>query len=409
MGANAEIKKKLIPVVEEYTGLTRKGDRLVGFCPIHGESGAPSFTIYPEQNSWYCYGCNNHGDVFNFVMLLEEISFADARKMLSEKFSIPLYTEEWVNKDALFAVTDEVTKLCNQELEWGDSPEAIRGRALLALRGVTAATTATFLLGVYTSEIDEKVRALFSEATLYDAGILSKNGYSYLKEATIVFPVKMNGHTNGFGYRTSSTPKYKNTPTTDIYKKRNSLFGFSQAKVGISKAKLAIVVEGYFDVLIMHQHGYTNTTAVCGTALTEEHTDLLATSARAVYLLLDGDSAGRKVSADQLKHPTNTQVLIATLPIGDPDEYLLAGKNLDAVLEDAKPAAILAIENALPMWSLTPAEVASTVRELVALLDNVEDPVERYIYLKVLEDTCGVPQTAFYTPCKHCGKRPYGK
>ncbi|WP_051086958.1 DNA primase [Deinococcus apachensis] len=336
MGTKEDVRARLniADVIGEHVRLTPAGKgRLKGLCPFHKEK-SPSFQVDVEQGYFYCFGCKAGGDVFSFVQRVENLSFGDALRQLAEKAGVQVEAKygERSSRD-LYDVNAFALSYFREHLP---------GPALdyLRRRGLTDATIEAFELGYAPEGWDgllKRARARnISERQLLEAGLLIENpesGRVYDRfRARVMFPIRDHlGRLVGFGGRVldDSKPKYLNTPETDAFRKGELLYGLDKARAGLSSGAELIVVEGYMDVITMHQHGFTGAVASLGTALTAEHATLLERlGASSLVLMFDRDEAGLKATLSGLDQVLGAKfrVRATSVPSGkDPADALLAG------------------------------------------------------------------------------------
>ncbi|TDE85109.1 DNA primase [Deinococcus sp. S9] len=321
-------------VIGEHVRLTPAGKgRLKGLCPFHQEK-SPSFQVDTEQGYFYCFGCKAGGDVFSFVQRIENLSFGDALRKLAERAGVQLEARygERSSRD-LYDVNAFALAYFREHLP---------GPALdyLRQRGLTDQTIEAFELGYAPEGWDgllKRARARnLSERQLLEAGLLIENpesGRVYDRfRGRVMFPIRDHlGRLVGFGGRVldDSKPKYLNTPETDAFKKGELLYGLDKARAGLGNGAELIVVEGYMDVIALHQHGFTGAVASLGTALTAEHAALLERlGAQRLVLMFDRDEAGLKATLAGLDQVLGAKfhVRATSVPSGkDPADALLAG------------------------------------------------------------------------------------
>ncbi len=337
LGTKEDVRSRLniAEVVGEYVRLTPAGKgRLKGLCPFHKEK-SPSFQVDTEQGYFYCFGCKAGGDVFSFVQRTENLSFGDALRKLAEKAGVQVEAKygERSSRD-LYDVN---------AFALGYFREHLGGPALdyLRRRGLSDATTEAFELGYAPDGWDGLLKHArtrgVSERQLLDAGLLTENpesGRVYDRfRGRVMFPIRDHlGRLVGFGGRVldDSKPKYLNTPETEAFKKGELLYGLDKARTQFKEgAAEVVVVEGYMDVITMHQHGLTSAVASLGTALTAEHATLLERlGAQSIVLLFDRDEAGLKATLSGLDQVLGAKfrVRATSVPSGkDPADALLAG------------------------------------------------------------------------------------
>ncbi|WP_165953398.1 DNA primase [Deinococcus sp. S9] len=336
MGTKEDVRARLniADVIGEHVRLTPAGKgRLKGLCPFHQEK-SPSFQVDTEQGYFYCFGCKAGGDVFSFVQRIENLSFGDALRKLAERAGVQLEARygERSSRD-LYDVNAFALAYFREHLP---------GPALdyLRQRGLTDQTIEAFELGYAPEGWDgllKRARARnLSERQLLEAGLLIENpesGRVYDRfRGRVMFPIRDHlGRLVGFGGRVldDSKPKYLNTPETDAFKKGELLYGLDKARAGLGNGAELIVVEGYMDVIALHQHGFTGAVASLGTALTAEHAALLERlGAQRLVLMFDRDEAGLKATLAGLDQVLGAKfhVRATSVPSGkDPADALLAG------------------------------------------------------------------------------------
>jgi DNA primase len=349
MGTKEDVRARLniADVIGEHVQLSPAGKgRLKGLCPFHKEK-SPSFQVDTEQGYFYCFGCKAGGDVFSFVQQVENLSFGDALRQLAEKAGVQVEAKygERSSRD-LYEVNAFALAYFREHLP---------GPALdyLRRRGLSDATIEAFELGYAPDGWDgllSRARARnLSERQLLEAGLLSENpesGRVYDRfRGRVMFPIRDHlGRLVGFGGRVldDSKPKYLNTPETDAFKKGELLYGLDKARAGLSSGAALTVVEGYMDVIAMHQHGFTGAVASLGTALTAEHAHLLERLGVArLSLMFDNDEAGRKATLTGLDQVIGSRFEVTAHTVE-------GGKDAaDALLEFGPPAIARTLEQGL--------------------------------------------------------------
>ncbi|TMC93137.1 MAG: DNA primase [Chloroflexi bacterium] len=334
--AFAEIKSKvdLVKLVQEHVRLTKRNRDFVGLCPFHQED-TPSFTVHPDKQSWYCFGCQRHGDVFTFVELIEKTDKRGALQMLAERSGVELQKLSPEQRDRAEGRKRLLTmlKLAAQYYEYvlWSSPAGEPGRRLLVQRQVSEETAKRFQLGYapagrgFVEYLRAKKRSL---ADAQVAGLMRRDGSDFFAER-LVIPIRdERGQPLAFtarAVRQDEQRKYINSPETPAYIKGRVIFGLDLAKDEIARRGHAVLMEGQFDVITAHHFGVGNAVASSGTALTEEQVRLLKRFTDELLLVFDADRAGqqamRKAAVLGAQHDMRTRA--ATLPEGkDPDEFL---------------------------------------------------------------------------------------
>ena len=332
----------LAAVIGEHVTLKRSGRTLKGLCPFHGEK-TPSFHVDEQKGFFHCFGCQVGGDVYKFVMLQEALSFPEAVRNLAGKAGLAVPESRPrgpqdelrdlildINQHAQAAYRDAL-------LSPSATADAQSGREYLAGRGITDEVAETFGLGWAPDSWDflaQRLSGRYSENDLKAAGVVSArrsgSGVYDRFRKRVIFPIRaVSEKVIAFGARIvgEGEPKYLNSPETPVYTKGHHLYGLDRARVAISKATEAVLVEGFLDVISLHAHGVTNAVAVQGTALTPDQARLLARYARSVVINFDGDSAGRKATRASLEVllEQGLEVRVLELPQGtDPDDFVRA-------------------------------------------------------------------------------------
>ena len=331
-------KADLVSLVSAYVPLKPKGGRMWGCCPFHNEK-TPSFSVVPDKQFYYCFGCHEGGGAVQFVMEMEKLSYVDAVKWLAQRVGMELPEEvddaslrhERAVKERVYAANKEAAHYFYDTLMGEQGKQA---QAYLARRGLDARVVKRFGLGYAPEGWENLTRYLlakdFTREELIRAGLAvkgKKDGECYdAFRNRVIFPIiDTNGRVLGFGARTmgDDTPKYINTGDTPVYNKRRHVYGLNLLK----RKKLAdvIMVEGYMDVIRLVKAGVENTVAGLGTAMTQEQARLLKRYVPTVYLCYDGDSAGQNAALRGLdilaKEDLDVRVIV--IPgAQDPDDYV---------------------------------------------------------------------------------------
>ena len=334
------LSASIIDVISGYVQLRKRGRNYIGLCPFHSEK-TPSFTVSEEKQIFHCFGCHAGGNVYKFLMDYEKISFVEAVQELARQLGIDIEyesvpgDERQSEQELLYDINTEAAKYFYNNLQSSDEGET--ARKYLKERKIKPQTITSFGLG-YSLRGWENFLNFAREKKLnldkvVELGLLGKNNESrfYDKFAgRLIFPIfSPNGRVVAFAGRVlddnDKTAKYLNSPESLIYIKGRILYGLSFAKDEIRKLDKAILVEGYMDLISLHQNGIKNVVAVSGTALTEEQVQLLSRYTKNVVLLFDADTAGIKASmrSIELLLKKDVEVKIAALPSGeDPDSFI---------------------------------------------------------------------------------------
>ncbi len=328
-----KMKTDIEDVISTYVTLKRRGATLVGLCPFHNEK-TPSFTVYPATQSFYCFGCGAGGDAITFLKKIENLDYLDAVKTLAQRAGLQMPQEGF--DDSLSKRRRRILEMNREAARFYHSvllsPEGKVGYDYYIGRALSAATINHFGLGFAPNQWDALLKHMrakgYQPAELVDAGLARKGQKGYydnFRNRVMTPIIDVRGNVIAFGGRVldDSKPKYINTGDTLVYKKTNELFALNFAKD--SKEDALILCEGYMDVIAMHQAGFTNAVAGCGTALTTEQVRLISRYAKEVILTYDADAAGQKAlqKAMTLFDQTDVKVRIPALVGGkDPDEII---------------------------------------------------------------------------------------
>jgi DNA primase len=333
----------IVEVISAHTDLRRQGTRWVGLCPFH-EERTPSFSVDAGEKLYHCFGCGVGGDTIKFVEEKEGLGFAEAVELLADRYGVELERErEDPQAEAKRQQRRRLSELLDRTAAFyasylWDSDEAAKAREYMAERGLSEEVLRAFAVGYAPSAWDKVLlrgqRAGFKVEELRGVGLVQRGrgGGEYDRfRSRIMFPIRdRRGRTLGFGgraMRSDQGAKYVNTAETDFFHKSNMLYGIDLAKAAIAKAGRAVVVEGYTDVLALHQAGVEETVCVMGTAITEEQVASLSGMVDEVVLALDADSAGQEamLRAQRVAAGRKMRLKVAAMPAGeDPAEMLAA-------------------------------------------------------------------------------------
>ncbi len=329
------INNDIVDIISEYVKLEKKGKDYFGLCPFHREK-TPSFSVVPGKQIFYCFGCGKGGNVFHFIMNAENLEYIEAVRYLADRAKIQLpeggaEDEEKARlRQSLLKINTEAARFFYNTLESGKYSKA---NEYLKNRGITQNTIKKFGLGYHPEGMDVLYRYLkskgFEDETILTSGLVlsgKKGGYYDRFRGRIIFPIfDIRGNVIAFGGRVtdSSMPKYMNSPETPIYSKGKNLFALNFAKN--SGEKQLIIVEGYMDVISLHQSGIINAVASLGTALTESQGRMLKKYSEEVIISYDADTAGQSATMRGLEilNDIGCNVRVLRVPDGkDPDEYI---------------------------------------------------------------------------------------
>lgn len=412
-------------VMAPYISLKRRGKNLVGLCPFHNEK-TPSFTVYPENGSFYCFGCGVGGDVFSFVRQIENLDYIDAVKLLAERSGITLPQDGYDDsmqklKNTIFEINREAARFYHSYLM---SPDGKWALDYLVDRGLSVATIKHFGLGAAPDSWDSLIKHLkslgYNISDMIQANVVGKSqrGTYYDRfRKRVMFPIiNIRGKVIGFSGRAmpgedKAGGKYVNTSDTPVYKKSENLFAMNYAKNHCDER--VILVEGNMDVISLHQAGFENAVAALGTSFTDEQAKLLSRYTKEIVLIMDSDSAGQKAvkRAGDILQSTGLDVRVVVLPDGkDPDEYIKkhGAARFKALLEGA----VSEIEYKL-LTAVQGIDINSDDGKLqylskaAVIVAEANDVMTRDLYIGRLSDKYGVSRAALETKVNDIRKKNF--
>lgn len=420
-------------VVGEFVALKRKGPRFLGLCPFHNEK-TPSFNVSPNLGIYKCFGCGEAGDSITFLQKHEHLSYVEAIRWLAKRYNIDLPEEEQTPEQQIEQSEREALAVIQQwALNWSveqlwNTDEGKRiGLSYFHERGFSDATIRTFQLG-YVPEFGNAFTAA-ATANGFNPELLEKAGWIKRRDdgsgsawdffaGRVTFPILgLSGQPIAFGARTLKSdkklPKYFNSPESVLYNKSRSLYGIFHAKKSIVEQNLCYLVEGYTDVISLHQAGITNVVASSGTSLTEEQVRLIKRYAPTVAILYDGDAAGMKASLRGidlvLKEGLNVKVV--TFPEGeDPDSFAKSHSSSEVMVHLTSTAQdFLVFKATLLMQEVgdDPVKKAAAIHEIVESVALVPDLVLRSLYIQQCSRLLQINEQALISEMNKVLRRQY--
>lgn len=401
------LKTDVVDLISSYVSLKKRGNTYVGLCPFHNEK-TPSFTVYENTQSFYCFGCGAGGDGVSFMRKIENLDYIDAVKALAQRAGMQMpddgYDDSLSKKRrTILEINRETAKFYHNYMM---SEQGKVGLQYFLNRGLSQKTIRHFGLGYAPNKWDELLKHLKSKgynvSDMLAAGVVRKGEkgyYDYFRNRVMTPIIDVRGNFIAFGGRVldDSKPKYINTSDTLAYKKTNEVFGLNYAKD--SGKDSLILCEGYMDVIAMHQAGFTNAVAGCGTALTNEQVRLLSRYAKEIILVYDNDEAGQKAlnKAISLFDQVDIKISIPTISGGkDPDEIIknLGRARFADMLENSSNEVEFAIMKLRRGFNLQTTQGKSQFAgEAVKILANAT-PIEQDLYLSRLADELGIEKRA---------------
>ncbi len=396
-------------VISSYVNLKRAGRMYKGLCPFHSEK-SPSFTIYPESGSFYCYGCGKGGDVVTFIKNIENLEYIEAIKFLAEKAGIAV-PEEGADdsvarlKQEILSANKDTARFYHENLKTEHGKKAL---TYLMERGLSGKTIGKFGLGFAPDSWDSLYKYLtakgYSDYILASAGLVTKNKKNNYYDSfrnRIIFPIiDLRGNVIAFGGRNMGEygPKYLNSPDTPVFKKSRNLFALNIAKN--SKQEGMILAEGYMDVIALHQAGFTEAVATLGTALTSEQSRIISGYSKKVWIAYDADEAGQKAThrAISILEDTGVNIKVVTITgAKDPDEYIkkFGATRFKLLLEGSASSSDYEIAKLKNKYNTETNEgKVNFIKEVTEYLASLESPVERDIYISKISAELNIDKQA---------------
>ena len=416
----SEIKNTadIVEVVSEVVLLKKTGKNYVGLCPFHSEK-TPSFTVSPEKQIFYCFGCAAGGNVFSFLMKHDGISFPDAAKILAGRYGIDIPTRtmspeqkrRMSQRENLLAVNRQAMEFFRKQLL--EAASGKRAMEYLKKRGINKEIFDNFNLGYAPQGWDNLLSFFIKKNISLDlvekAGLIvprkEKSGFYDRFRDRLIFPIfDLNMQAIGFGGRVldDSIPKYLNSPETPVYNKSRSLYGLHLAKMKCRENERVYIVEGYFDLLALHQHGLQNSVATLGTSLTPEHVQILkgfVGKDGKIILVFDSDDAGIKAVQRSIgifmRMEVNARIIV--LPEGyDPDSYLFEFGYESFLDSDSRAISLMSflIDSAVKKHGLSIEGKIRIISEMKEPLSSINDNIKRSLYIKELAECINIDESA---------------
>lgn len=415
-------RSDLVELVGEVTKVKRSGRSVMAVCPFHSEK-TPSMSIDAARGLYHCFGCGESGDVFRFVEKTQGLGFSDALELLARRAGVELTPDPDAAKrrDRRQQLVDAVEAAVGfyHETLAGD-PVAAPARAYLRGRGYDAGIVGHYQLGFSPPEWDRLVTHLrdrgVHDRAMVEAGLASRSRTGGLVDrfrGRVMFPIyDLRGDAVGFGARVldGDGPKYLNSPETAIYHKSRLLYGLNWAKSEIVRSNRSVVVEGYTDVIAFHQAGLPVAVATCGTAIGEEHLDLLRRFSERVIFAFDADEAGAGAAIRGFERsiPGDLDLRVAVLPQGrDPADLVASGETtaLEKAVDESAPLLQFRIEREIAGYDLGEPEGRSrAVRAAAGLIALHPDPVTRHEYAVLVSRRTGVDVAVVEASVRRGGK-----
>ncbi|HDD64613.1 MAG TPA: DNA primase [Firmicutes bacterium] len=389
-------KVDIVEIISEYISLKKAGKNFKALCPFHEEKN-PSFFVSPEKQIFHCFGCGVGGNVFNFVMRMEKISFREAVALVAKKAGIDISfvpSTATGEKKQIFKANKIAAEIYNEFLL---SKDGKRGLEYLYERNFDEENVNKYLIGYSPSEGDLLKRKIEEKNLKKDifikAGLLNEEGKDYFKNR-IIFPIHdIGGNIVGFGARgieEYQVPKYLNTAENLVFNKSRTLYGIYFAKEKIKEEGYAIIVEGYFDVLKLMKNGIENVVAPLGTSLTDGHLKILKRITDKILLIFDSDEPGIRAASRNLENilKNGFEVKVVPLPNGfDPDRFVeeYGIEAFISFMNEAQDFLDFRISIGTQIYDVeSPKGKSLLAKDVISLIANIPDEIERNEYLKRL-------------------------
>lgn len=409
-------------VISPYVNLSKRGRLVKGLCPFHNEKTA-SFTIYPDSQSFYCFGCGAGGDAITFVRRIENLDYVEAVKVLAERAGMQMPEDGYddslaKHRQRILAANREAARFFHSTMM---SEQGRIGLDYFLGRGLTMQTIKHFGLGYAPDSWDALLRYMrskgFTNQELYDANLVRKSDkgerthyYDNFKNRAMVPIIDLRGNVIAFGGRVldDSKPKYINTSDTLVYKKSDGVFALNFAKNG--NPSQIIVAEGYMDVIALHQAGFTNSIACLGTALTQEQARLVSRYAEEVILSYDSDEAGQKATKRAIEIFGRTGVRIRVLKLTggkDPDEIIkkFGKEKFRSLIDGAANDIEYAILREREKYDLDSIDGKTKFLTSIASILATANPIEQDAYAAKLASEMSISKDAILQEVKRAFKR----
>ena len=404
----------VVALIREFLPLKKAGSTFKALCPFHKEK-TPSFTVNPERQIFKCFGCGEGGDVFSFIMKMENVDFPEALRILADRANIELPERGSQGEPGMSSDRKSLLYRANQWAaamfhRWLLQDAGRQARDYLHARGVSDETIGAFQLGYapggWSSLLDASGEKNIPQGVLAEAGLLStrehQKGYYDRFRNRLMFPIRdVRDRVIAFGARAldDSEPKYLNSPETPLFSKGRTLYGLNVAREDLKQSRRAIVVEGYMDVIMAHQHGVRGAVGVLGTALTRDHVRLLQRYVEEAALVFDADSAGQN-SADRSIDAFAAEELsvrVVTLANGlDPDEFLreLGVDAFRQAVDSAEDGIAFKLHRAMPQEAGSATQTARALDDVLETVALIPNAVAQSLEIRRISTETGVGEDA---------------
>jgi len=392
----------IVDIVSQHVKLRRTGKNLVGLCPFHQEK-TPSFTVSNEKQIYYCFGCHEGGNAINFLMKYENLTFQETLENLGRQYGVEVTHRSGEKRSSTLEALSKLADYYHQQLK-----SSRLAQQYLARRGIDESIIESFKIG-FSDRSRQDIKGFLKKAGLPNDILLStgivrlKDGEMYdMFRGRIVIPIfDVNERVIGFGGRTiekDALPKYINSPESPVFSKRTALFGIEKTKKAITEMNEAFIVEGYFDLIALYQHGFRNVIATLGTAITENQLSRLRNYTENITLMLDGDEAGVKSALRLIGVFSDMDIHgnMVVLPSGhDPDSFVRKDgiEGIQKVIADKKSILDYFFDYAKNKYGVDKLEGRiSFIRAVMPHIETIQDSIKKRLYIKRLSELTNIEE-----------------
>jgi DNA primase len=392
----------IVDIVSQHVKLRRTGKNLVGLCPFHQEK-TPSFTVSIDKQIYYCFGCHEGGNAINFLMKYENLTFQETLENLGRQYGVEVTHRSGEKRSSTLEALSKLADYYHQQLK-----SSRLAQQYLARRGIDESITESFKIG-FSDRSRQDIKGFLKKAGLPN-DILLSTGIVRLKDGEmfdmfrgrIVIPIfDVNERVIGFGGRTiekDALPKYINSPESPVFSKRTALYGIEKTKKAITEMNEAFIVEGYFDLIALYQHGFRNVIATLGTAITENQLSRLRNYTENITLMLDGDEAGVKSALRLIGVFSDMDIHgnMVVLPSGhDPDSFVrkVGIEGIQRVIADKKSILDYFFDYAKNKYRVDKLEGRiSFIRAVMPHIETIQDSIKKRLYVKRLSELTNIEE-----------------
>ena len=405
----------ILDIVSQHVKLRKTGKNFIGLCPFHKEK-SPSFTVSLEKQIYYCFGCHEGGNAINFLMKYENLSFQETLENLGKQYGVEVSRRSGEKRTSTFEALSKLTDYYHQQLK-----NSKLAQQYLMRRGINEDSVEEFKIG-FSDRSGQNIKSFLKKSGISNDIFLStgiiriRSGEMYdMFGGRIIIPIfDVNRRTIGFGGRTiekDALPKYINSPESPVFSKRNALFGIEKTKNFIAEMDEAFIVEGYFDLIALYQHGFRNVVATLGTAITENQLSRLRNYSENITLMLDGDEAGIKSALRLIGifSDMDIQGNMVVLPSGyDPDSFVRreGSEAVKGVIKDKKSILDYFFDYAKNKYGVNKLEGRiSFIKAVMPHVETIQDGIKKRLYIKRVSELTSIEEEHLWDGLREKGDR----